>query len=253
MRSWRFDGLLREGAAILALPHPRCRSRRQARPRAGRHSIDGEHSHQAHVPTEEALSPEDPRLPDPDVLARGAAGDQGTAPEGPQAADARARPVSVAVKRRHRLRGAGAFAAVRERRAGASSGPLRVEVAPNGRGEARVGLVVPRAVGGAVTRNRVRRRLRALMEARLGANAGLDVVVAASAGAASEPWSSLGAALDACLAQARARLRRGDAGATEDRAGHRGGAPEAALRDNRGDRGVRTRRDDPPGRRPATP
>jgi ribonuclease P protein component len=161
--------------------------------------------------------------------------------------------VSVAVKRRHRLRGAGAFDAVRERRAGASSGPLRVQVAPNGREQARVGFVIPRTVGGAVTRNRVRRRLRALMDARLEANAGLDVVVAASAAAATEPWSSLGGALDACLAGARGRLRRGDAGATEDRGGHRGGAPERGLRDNRGNRDARPRRQDPPGRRPATP
>src|SRR4029077_9145624 len=91
-------------------------------------SIDGEHSHQAHVPAEEALSPEDPWLPHPHVLARWAAGDQGAAPEGPQAADARARSVSLAVKRRHRLRGGGTFAAVRERRASASSGALRVQL-----------------------------------------------------------------------------------------------------------------------------
>jgi hypothetical protein len=115
-----------------------------------------------------------------------------------------------------------------------------------------VGFVVPRAVGGAVTRNRVRRRLRALMEARLVANAGLDVVVAASAAAATEPWPALGGALDACLAGARERLRRGDARATEARGGHRDGAPEGALRDNRGVRGARGRGDDPPGRRPAT-
>jgi ribonuclease P protein component len=217
-------------------------------------SIDGEHSHQAHVPAEEALSPEDPWLPDPDVHARGAAGDQGAAPEGPQAADARARPVSVAVERRHRLRGAGAFAAVRDRRAGASSGPLRVQVAPNGTETARVGFIVPRTVGGAVVRNRVRRRLRALMGARLEAIAGLDVVVAAGRGVATEAWASLDRALDASLTGARDRLRRGDAGATESGAGHRGGAPRGALRDNRGVRVARTGRDDPTGgRRPSTP
>ena len=151
------------------------------------------------------------------------------------------------MERRHRLRGAGAFAAVRERRAGASAGPLRVQIAPNGGEIARVGFVVPRTIGGAVVRNRVRRRLRALMQRRLEAHAGLDVVVAASGGAATEVWASLDRALDACLAGARARLRRGDAGATESAARHRGGAPEDALRDNRGVRVARPGRDDPTG------
>jgi len=150
--------------------------------------------------------------------------------------------VRLAVKRRHRLRGGGAFAAVRERRASASAGPLRVQLAPNQRGMARVGFVVPRAVGGAVVRNRVRRRLRALMATRLEAQAGLDVVVGASAAAASEPWPALGSALDACLAGARARLRRRD-----------GGAPEAPLRDNRGVDGTRADMVHPRGCRTASP
>jgi ribonuclease P protein component len=268
-RSSRARGALREAAAegaLVALGRPPARGRcytpdapppvsdaALSAPPSWAASIDGEHSHQAHVPAEEALSPEDPRLSDPDVLARGAAGDQGAAPEGPQAADARARPVSVAVERGHRLRGAGAFAAVRDRRASAVSGPLRVQVAPNGRGIARVGFVVPRSVGGAVVRNRVRRRLRALMRARLDAHAGLDVVVAARGGAATEAWASLERALESCLAAARGRLGGGDPGAAESVAMHRGGAPEGALRDNRGVRVARTGRDDPTGgRRPAS-
>lgn len=116
-----------------------------------------------------------------------------------------------------------------------------------------MGFVVPRSVGGAVVRNRVRRRLRALMAARLEANAGLDVVVAASRTAASEPWPVLSRALDTCLAGARARVRRGDAGATEVGVGDRGGAPEGALRDNRGVRGAQSGRDDLGGRRPVSP
>jgi ribonuclease P protein component len=146
------------------------------------------------------------------------------------------------VKRRHRLRGGGAFAAVRERRASASAGPLRVQLAPNRCEVARVGFVVPRAVGGAVVRNRVRRRLRALMEPRLEAQTGLDVVIAAGAGAASEPWPSLGSALDACLAGARARLQR-----------RHGAAPEGPLRDNRGVDRTPAEKVRPGGCRPASP
>jgi ribonuclease P protein component len=252
VRSWLCTAPLRRVAAILPWPHPRCGSGAYAPP-CWAASIDGEHSHQAHVPAEEALSPEDPRLPDPDVLARGAAGDQGAAPQGPQAADARARSVSLAVTRRHRLRGGGAFVAVREWRASSSAGPLRVQVAPNRVGVARVGFIIPRAVGGAVVRNRVRRRLRALMQPRLEAQAGLDVVVAAGVDAASRPWPALGADLDACLAGARARLQRGDASATAPNGGGRRGAPERPLRDNRGGGGTRPGRGDPGGSRPATP
>jgi ribonuclease P protein component len=161
--------------------------------------------------------------------------------------------VRLAVKGHHRLRGGGAFAAVRERRASASSGPLRVQLAPNRHGVARVGFVIPKAVGGAVVRNRVRRRLRALMTERLDAQAGLDVVVSAGAGAVSEPWGALGGALDACLAGARARLRRGHAHATAPSGRDDGGTAERPLRDNRGDRGARTGRDAPRGCHPASP
>ena len=139
-------------------------------------SCDGEHSHQAHVPAEEALPAEDPWLPRPHVVPRGAAGHQGAAPQGSQAADARA----GSVNRRHRLRGRRAFVAVRERRAAAAAGSLRIQVAPNRVGIGRVGLVVSRAVGGAVVRNRVRRRLRALVASRLAGQAGLDLVVLAT-------------------------------------------------------------------------
>lgn len=159
--------------------------------------------------------------------------------------------MSLAVKRHHRLRGGGAFAAVRERRASSGSGPLRVQVAPNRDGVARVGFAVPRSVGGAVVRNRVRRRLRALMTERLEAQAGLDVVVSASAAAATAPWSSLGGALDTCLAGARARLERSRSGGRGG-AGDRGGTVEPPLRDNLGDHGARTGRAALRGCHPAT-
>lgn len=161
--------------------------------------------------------------------------------------------MSVAVNRRHRLRGAGAFAAVRQRRAAAAAGPLRVQVAPNDADVARVGFVVPRAVGGAVVRNRVRRRLRALLDPRLEALAGLDVVVAAGPAAATATWGSLGADLEGALAGARGRLRRGDAAATPAHGGGRDSAARAPLWDNRVGGRVRRGRRDPSGGRPAAP
>ena len=64
----------------------------------------------------------------------------------------------------------------------------------------RVGFVVAKSVGPAVTRNRVRRRLRHLMRERLGGLAPDSlVVVRAQAGAALASYGELGAELDRCL------------------------------------------------------
>jgi len=67
----------------------------------------------------------------------------------------------------------------------------------------RVGFVVARAVGSAVVRNRVRRRLRHLVRARLsGLPSGIDVVVRANPAAAGLPSSALAPQLDKALARA---------------------------------------------------
>ena len=67
---------------------------------------------------------------------------------------------------------------------------------------ARAGFVVPKAVGGAVERNRVRRRLRHLVAPRLAAlPAGSRVVVRALPGAADREYLELAADLDAAFAR----------------------------------------------------
>ncbi|HVV77588.1 MAG TPA: ribonuclease P protein component [Mycobacteriales bacterium] len=67
----------------------------------------------------------------------------------------------------------------------------------------RVGFVVGRAVGPAVTRNRVRRRLQHLIAARLEQlPAGTRLVVRATPAAADRTFDSLGVALDEALAKA---------------------------------------------------
>jgi ribonuclease P protein component len=86
---------------------------------------------------------------------------------------------------------------------------LRVALAPNAEQRARVGFVVPRRAGDAVTRNRVRRRLRALVQSRLGELSGLDVVVRADAGAAAARWAALSDEFNTCLTRARRRLAAG--------------------------------------------
>jgi ribonuclease P protein component len=69
---------------------------------------------------------------------------------------------------------------------------------------ARAGFVVSKAVGKAVPRNRVRRRLRHLVAARLtDLPAGSALVVRALPGAADRSYAELGADLDDALAAAR--------------------------------------------------
>ncbi|MER7167942.1 ribonuclease P protein component [Micromonospora sp. NPDC000207] len=74
----------------------------------------------------------------------------------------------------------------------------------------RAGFVVSKAVGPAVVRNRVRRRLRHLVRDRIDElPAGSDLVVRALPSAADASYSRLGADLDAALEAARtARARR---------------------------------------------
>jgi ribonuclease P protein component len=72
-----------------------------------------------------------------------------------------------------------------------------------------VGFVVSKAVGGAVVRNRTRRRLRALMAARLTRlPAGADVVVRANPAAADATSAQLAHDLDRLLERAVAGGRR---------------------------------------------
>jgi ribonuclease P protein component len=74
---------------------------------------------------------------------------------------------------------------------------------------ARAGFVVSKAVGNAVVRNQVRRRLRHLARHRLaGLPAGSSLVVRALPAAASATSDRLGADLDAALAAARSSRRR---------------------------------------------
>jgi ribonuclease P protein component len=69
-----------------------------------------------------------------------------------------------------------------------------------------VGFVVSRAVGSAVTRNRVKRRLRHLMRSRVaGLDAGSVLVVRALPAAAEASYADLGTELERCLARVTVR------------------------------------------------
>ena len=77
-----------------------------------------------------------------------------------------------------RLKSAGQFRAVYEARLSHGSGPLVIYARPNDLGHLRLGLSVSRRVGGAVVRNRIKRRLReAFRLRRHDLPAGYDVVI----------------------------------------------------------------------------
>jgi ribonuclease P protein component len=105
----------------------------------------------------------------------------------------------------HRMRRSGEFAAaIRSgRRAGRTT--LVVHLRPGaGGGPPRAGFVVSRAVGGAVDRNRVRRRLRHLVRDHLAElPAGSLLVVRALPAAATAPYRQLAEDLTAALRAAR--------------------------------------------------
>jgi len=114
-----------------------------------------------------------------------------------------------------RLRRRGEFAAAVRggRRAGRGVIVVHVVIPEPGAVPARpprAGFVVSKAVGGAVDRNRVKRRLRHLVRGRLAElPAGADVVVRAQPGAADQTSHQLATDLDAALAAAlRPKVRR---------------------------------------------
>lgn len=68
------------------------------------------------------------------------------------------------------------------------------------RAETRLGLSTPRAVGGAVERNRLRRRLRELVRERIGRiGPGWDLLLIARPASRQATYAELGTALDALL------------------------------------------------------
>jgi len=96
------------------------------------------------------------------------------------------------------------------RRAGRGTLVVHLQIEePAQASEARAGFVVSKAVGNAVVRNKVRRRLRHLVRPQLDAlPAGATLVVRALPPAASASFDKLGADLDAALAAARSPRRR---------------------------------------------
>jgi ribonuclease P protein component len=115
------------------------------------------------------------------------------------------------VKREQRLRTPAEFRRVREQSHRVWPHPLLVlYLAPNDLDHTRIGITVSSRVGKAVVRNRVRRRLREALRARLDLlGAGKDVLVIARPRSANATWAELNTALDAVLARSGATIAAG--------------------------------------------
>ena len=95
-----------------------------------------------------------------------------------------------------RLRRPEDFRAVRRSGKTWSAESLALSSLPNQRDHNRYGFVVSKRVGGAVVRNRVKRRLRAIVQRRMGGHRpGFDVVIIARPLAASASYAAMSQAL----------------------------------------------------------
>ena len=181
-------------------------------PRSG-DCTEGVDSEQAHVPTEQPSAREDPRLPAAHAHPCRPRHHRHAARQGARSPLGLATETGLTVLAAdQRLRRADDFATVVRRGRRASRGGLVVHLRTTPSGEQsspRAGFVVSRAVGPAVTRNRVRRRLRHLIRAELSRlGPGTDVVVRVLPAAASASYAELGGDLSAA-ASAAARRHEG--------------------------------------------
>ena len=158
---------------------------------------------QAYVPAEQPSPAQGPRIPPAHAHACRSRDPVLASPQGPQESVGLSRPSRPGMPPKssaaHRLtRSAGFSLAIRTgRRAGSAT--LVVHLAcPDGEDQPRVGFVVSRAVGNAVTRNRVKRRLRALVR-ELSLPSGSLLVVRALPPSAGASYAELRDDLSRCL------------------------------------------------------
>jgi ribonuclease P protein component len=142
------------------------------------------------VPAEQSETQQEARFPDPDAQARGPSGDRTPAAQGTQ------QPVGLIWRVRDQATFR-ALAASRRHRRGVLT---MTRVATEQGGPPRVAFAIGRPVGGAVTRNRLRRRLRALCRTHADAFApGHSYLVGATPRAATVTYRELDETMQALL------------------------------------------------------
>ena len=130
--------------------------------------------------------------------------------------------------RHHRLTHRRQFTELRRLRISATSGVLRVHAGPNGGLPVRAGYAIS-GIPNAVLRNRIRRRLRALVRIHAESAAGVDLLVSAGPGSANTPFTQLGIDLSACLTRVLPRVRPSQRSHGSQRSA---GPPGQCLADN---------------------
>lgn len=106
----------------------------------------------------------------------------------------------------NRVRRPADFRTIVRRGRRASTTHATIHLVSKGEGDSRFGFIVSKAVGGAVQRNLVRRRLRAVcFEILPSMREGSDVVIRALPGSAEVPWASLHSEIVAGLDVVRKR------------------------------------------------
>lgn len=172
-------------------------------PRSGRVVQEGPQAgYEADLPAQEATSREGAWVPGTDALEGRPPGAGRPEGEGAPAAHSlsrdEVRSPSIIV-----LRGRTTFVAIQDRGSGRSARLLSLRYLANGRPDNRFGLSTGRRIGGAVVRNRVRRRLRQLIRA-LGPrlSRGWDILVVARPESAEATYQELSEALEGLVRRA---------------------------------------------------
>lgn len=155
---------------------------------------------EANLPTQEAKADANPRVPGPYVDASGPGRDQEPSPPGPPPTGR----LIWRVRDRSTLR---ALSTTRRRR----RGPLSLAVVDHGATTPpRVAYAVSKKVGGAVVRNRVRRRLRAAVRNHVSdLRRGAAYLIGASSGAGSLDFAELDAAVHALVTETHRPMSSG--------------------------------------------
>ena len=154
---------------------------------------------EAHVPTEQPQTGQEPRLPSPYVHPSWAGSAQGQAAEGPAATVGLTWPV----------RDRGTFARFRASRTRTRTGPITVTfVTDEVVARPRVAYSVGRKVGTAVVRNRLKRRLRAIVADRAVRLAPGAYLISAGPRAADLSFTDLRSAVDGALDRMIAAVTR---------------------------------------------